>query len=161
MRLQLQAFARLVLDGLDVDFDEGFELVEAHDPGALDAAHQHLDAGGRLAHASNLSDRPDAIEVRLGRVVDLGVLLGHQQDALIVVHRGRNRRDRRPATHRKGHDQLGEDDVVPQRHQGHPGGRLGFGSFGHGVCVLTQSDGLYPIKLDFVLEGGFLGVGVS
>src|SRR5438132_1472907 len=66
VRLQLQALARLVLDGLDVDFDEGFELVEAHDPGALDAAHQHLDAGGRLAHASNLSDRPDAIELRVG-----------------------------------------------------------------------------------------------
>ena len=120
MGLQLEALPHLVDDRLDLDFDERLELVEPDDPRPLRSGHQHLHTGRGLSHAIDLGNRAGRVEVRVGRVVDLGVLLRHEQNLLVVVHREADRGDRRPPPHRQRDDQLGEDDVVAQRHQREP-----------------------------------------
>ena len=120
MRLELEALPHLVNDRLDVDFDERLELVEADNPRPLRPGHQHLHAGRRLSHAIDLGDRAGRVQVRVGRVVDLRVLLGDQQNLLVMVHREADGGDRRPPAHRQRDDQLGKDDVIAQRHQREP-----------------------------------------
>ena len=120
VRLELEALPHLVNDRLDVDFDERLELVEADNPRPLRPGHQHLHAGRRLSHAIDLGDRAGRVQVRVGRVVDLRVLLGDQQNLLVVVHREADGGDRRPPAHRQRDDQLGKDDVIAQRHQREP-----------------------------------------
>ena len=61
--LQLEAFTDLVLDRLNLHLDEGLELGKARDARTLDAAHQHLDAGRRLAHPVDLRDGAHRVEI--------------------------------------------------------------------------------------------------
>ncbi len=116
--LHLEALAHLVGDDFDLDLDERLELDEAHDARPLGTRNQHLHARRRLSHAVDLGNRPDGVQVGIGRVVHLRVLLRNQQDLLVFVHRGRDPGNRRPAADGERDDQLGEDDVVAQRHKG-------------------------------------------
>ena len=118
MGLHLEALADLVGDDFDLDFDEGFELHEAHDARPLRAGDEHLHAGGRLPHAVDFRNGADRVKILFDGVVHLRVLLRDQQDLFVFIHCRRDRGDRGPAADRQGHDQLGKDDVVPQGHEG-------------------------------------------
>jgi len=132
LRLQLEPGPHLVEDGLDLDLDEGRELSKADDAGALRPGDQHLDAGWRLSHPIDVGDGAGGVEVGLRGFVGLRVLLRHQQNLLVLLHREGDGGDRGAPSHRQGHDQLGEDDVVPQRDERDPPQRGRLDGFSHG-----------------------------
>ena len=64
-------------------------LEQALDQHTFTAFNQHLDcAVGQFEHLQDGRQRPDLVEIFLGRVVDFSVLLGEQQDFLVVLHGG-------------------------------------------------------------------------
>ncbi len=57
------------------------------DAGAVHALHQHLDgAVGQLQKLQDGRDGADPVQILGLRIVDIGLLLGDQQDALVGLH---------------------------------------------------------------------------
>ena len=94
-------------------------LLEAGDAGAPAALDQHLHgAVGQLQQLQDRGDGADAIDV-VGRGIVLGgVLLGDQQDLLVVLHHRFERADRFLAADEQRHDHVRENDDVAQRQHG-------------------------------------------
>ena len=61
--------------------------VELFDAGAVDALDQHLDrAVGQLQKLQDGRDRADPVQILALRIVDVGLFLRDQQDALVGLH---------------------------------------------------------------------------
>jgi hypothetical protein len=120
VRLQLIVQRIGDLEGLGLADQRALFLDELDHAAALDALDHHLDvAVGELQVLHHLGYDADLVHVLAQRIVDLGVLLRHQEDvalgraqaALESAHRALAADDER------GHH-VGEDHHVAQRHQG-------------------------------------------
>ena len=106
----------LLGDRLGEGLEEGLVLGEAQDARALAALDQHLDrAVGQLQELQHRADGADGVDV-VGRGIVLGgVLLGDQQDLLVVLHHVFERAHRLLAADEQRHDHVREHDDVAQR----------------------------------------------
>ncbi len=98
------------------------ELVDAR---ALDALDQHLD--GAVGELEQLQDRghgADAVQVLQLRIVDVGLLLRDQQDALVGLHGHVERQDRLLAADEQRDHHVRIDHHVAQRQHRDGGGGL-------------------------------------
>ena len=117
-RLHLSGLVAGLLDGLCVD-QEAVGLIDIpQDARPLLALDEHLDgAVGQPEQLHHRAERPDAIDVVLGRLVRLGVLLRCQQDRLLLVDRLLERPDRLLATDEQRDHHVREHDDVAQRQE--------------------------------------------
>ncbi len=94
--------------------------VELLDAGAVHALDQHLDgAVGQLQELQNGRDRADPVQIFGLGIVDIRLLLGDQQDALVGLH-GQIQRDDGllpPDEQRNHHVRV--DHHIAQRQHGH------------------------------------------
>ncbi len=115
-RLGLAAFTGIVGDHLGLDLEEIRVLVELDDLGALAAFDQHLHgAVGQAQQLQHRSDGADAVNVFGIGIILTGILLGDQQDLLVVLHDILERPHRLFAADEERHDHMREYDDVPQR----------------------------------------------
>ena len=95
----------------------GVQLLDAR---AIDALDQHLDgAVGQLQQLQDRRDGADAVQVLGLRVVDVGLLLRDQQDALVGLHRRFERLNRFLAADEQRDDHVRVNNDVPQRQHRH------------------------------------------
>ena len=93
------------------------------DHGARDALDQHLDrAVGELEELQDGRDRADRVEVAALGIVDVGLLLGDQQDLLVAPHGLVEGEDRLVAADEKRDHHVRVDHDVAQRQDRHAGG---------------------------------------
>ena len=103
---RIGGFGLEVVDGLQVAVDRG----------AAPALDQHLDgAVGQLQQLQHGGDGAGGIDLVGRRIVVLRILLGHDEDVLVVAHDFFERLDRLLAADEQRHDHAGEDDDVAQR----------------------------------------------
>ena len=94
--------------------------VQALDARAVDALDQHLDgAVGQLQQLQDRGDRADAVQVIGLRIVDVGLLLRDQHDALVGLHRDVERLDGFLAADEQRDDHVRVDHHVAQRQDRH------------------------------------------
>ena len=92
---------------------------ELFDAGAVDALDQHLDgAVGELEQLQDGRHRPDAVQILALRVVDVGLLLGDEKNALVRLHRKIERNDRLlPADEQRDHHVRIDHHVAQRQHR--------------------------------------------
>ena len=115
---QRLGFARLGGGFLD-RLREGLEVVrgflEGRDLGAATAFDQHLHRAVRqLQQLQHRGDRADRVQVVGARIVLRGVLLGDEQDLLVVLHHRLERADGFLTPDEEGDDHVREHHDVPQ-----------------------------------------------
>jgi hypothetical protein len=158
-RLGLDRDLAVLRDVFRLDQEELRGLREADHPRPALALDEHLDgAVGQAEELDDGADRPDGVDVFVGRLVGFRALLSREQDLLVARHGVLERRDGLLAAHEERHDHVGEHDDVPQRQERHEPrlpGRL---------SALRVLVGLEQHKLQKVRGGlrarwtGFLGV---
>ena len=118
-RLGLLLLAAAVAEILGIGLEERLVLGKALDARALPAFDQHLDrAVGQLQQLQHRADRADRVDVGGGRIVLRGILLGDEQDLLVVLHHVFERAHRLLAADEQRHDHVREDDDVAERQDG-------------------------------------------
>ena len=118
-RLGLLLLAGILRDRLGDRLEELIVLGKPDDARALAALDQHLDrAVGQLQQLQHRADRADRVDVRGRRIVLGGVLLGDEQDLLVVLHHVFERPHRFFAADKQRHDHVREHDDVAQRQDG-------------------------------------------
>ena len=118
-RLDLLLLAGLLDDRLGIGLEELVVLGEAQHARALAALDQHLDRAVRqLQQLQHRADGADRVDVGGGRIVLRGVLLGDEEDLLVVLHHVLERPHRLLAADEERHDHVREDDDVAQRQDG-------------------------------------------
>jgi hypothetical protein len=125
------SFSAPIAGGGATSAEDSLRPVKAH-IGALDAFDQHLDGAVRqLEQLQHLGQRAGLVDGVDGRIVVGRVLLGDQQNPLVVAHHVFQRLDRLVAADEQRHDHVRKDDDVAQRQDGK---RLetafAYGSFG-------------------------------
>ena len=111
------------------------------DPRAVDALDQHLDgAVGELQELQDGRDRGDAVQIVRLRVIDVGLLLRHQHDALVGAHGDIQRLDGLLAPDEQRNHHVRVHHHVAQRQHRHvlEHGRNGsrrIGRFGHAQAL--------------------------
>ncbi len=92
-------------------------FIEREDAGAAQALDHHFDvAGGQLQVLNHSSDDAEGVDVCRTRLIDLGVLLGGQENALVGSREGGfESNHRRAATDNERRHHMGIDHHVPQR----------------------------------------------
>ncbi len=119
-RLHLHGVGDHVGNALHLGLVDVGPVAEALDLGAGRTLHQHLHGAIRqLQQLQHGRQRADGINGLDGRVVVLGILLGRQQNVLVVAHHLFEGADRLFAPHEQGHDHVREDDDVAQRQNRH------------------------------------------
>ncbi len=94
-------------------------VVVTGDLHAAPALDQHLDGVvGQLQELQHGAERADRVDVVGAGIVLAGVLLGDQQDLLVVLHDLFERLDALLAADEEGNDHAGEHDDVAQRQDG-------------------------------------------
>ena len=89
------------------------------------ALDQHLDRAVRqLEELEHGPDRADRKDVRGRGIVLRGVLLGNEEDLLVVLHHVLEGADGLLPAHEERHDHVRENDNVPQRQDGVDRGSL-------------------------------------
>jgi hypothetical protein len=119
---------------------------DLHQPGSLQPLHHHLDvAGGELEVLNHPRHHPELVDVGHRRLVDLGVALGGEEEALVGAFQGPLQGHHRgPAADHEGGHHVRKDHHVPQRDDGE---RLSvsdcchLASFVGGVCVTIRTVG--------------------
>ena len=107
---------RLVGDRLGVGLEESLVIGEALDAGALSAFDQHLHgAVGQLQQLQHGADGADRIDVAGRRIVLRRVLLGDEQNLLVVLHNVFERAHRLLATNEERHNHVREHNDVAKR----------------------------------------------
>ena len=90
------------------------------DARAIDAFDQHLDgAVGELEHLQDGRHGAEAVQVLELRIIDVGLLLRHQHDALVGPHGRIERLDRLLAAHEQRDHHVRIDHDVAQRQHGY------------------------------------------
>ena len=95
--------------------------IELVDAGAVDALDEHLDRAVR--QLQQLQDRghgADAVEILPLGVIDVGLLLRDQHDALVAAHGHVQRLDGFLPPYEQRNHHVGINDDVPQRQHGYP-----------------------------------------
>jgi hypothetical protein len=117
-RLGLGVAGEHLLDDLDPDLDVGVGLEELHDPHAPHALHQRLrGAIGELELLQDVGDAADLVHVLGRRILDLRRPLGDEGDLMPAAHGLLERDDRALAADEERHDEVREEDEVPQGDQ--------------------------------------------
>ena len=135
-RLQLGCVGRRLFHVDGVGFEELALAGVAHDLHAPAAFDQHLHGVvGQLQQLQHGAERADGVDVLGPGIVLAGVLLGDQQDLLVVLHDLFERLDALLAADEQRHDHAGKHDNVAQRKDG-----IG-GAYGGGVhdCLATYA----------------------
>ena len=110
-----------------IGLKESLVLGKALDARALAAFDQHLDRAVRqLEELQHRADRADRVDIRGRRIVLRGVLLGDEQDLLIVLHHVFERPHRFLAADKERHDHVRENDDVAERQDRIERGACGF-----------------------------------
>ena len=111
--------------------------VELLDAGAIDALDQHLDrAVGQLQQLQDGRDGADPVQVLGLRIVDVGLLLRDQQDALVGLHGQIERDDGFLAPDEQRNHHVRVHHHVAQRQYRHAGrGRDYFGNIDYGFVA--------------------------
>jgi hypothetical protein len=119
-RIDLAAGLRLIGgQRLEVGGEERLIVPEPYQARALRALDQHLHrAVGQLQQLQDAGQRAGFIEIIDARLVGIGMLLRHQQDALAVLHRGRQRAHRLLAAHEQRNRHVGIDHDITERQDG-------------------------------------------
>ena len=115
-RFELVVLGLFFFDGFDAGFEE---LVISHivfDARAAHAFDQHLDgAVGQFQKLENRADGTDFVDVAGRRIVIGGVLLGDEQNLLLVGHDVFQGAHGFFAADEERHDHVGENDDIAQR----------------------------------------------
>ena len=120
--------------------------VQFLDARAVDALDQHLHgAVGKLQKLQNRRDGGDAVQVVPLGIIDIGLLLRHQHDALVGAHGHIQRLDGLLAPDEQRNHHVGIDHHVTQRQHRHVLERGGNGSrgsrrFGHAQALDDEWD---------------------
>ena len=115
-RLDIPVFVRLVVEELCLDLEERIIVDIADNPAPTAALNQYLHGSVRqLEELQDRADRAHGIDVVGGRVVISGVLLGHEQDLLVVLHHVLERTHGFLAPYEEWHDHVREHDYVAKR----------------------------------------------
>ena len=105
-----------VLHPLDFGLEEVVVLGVPDDPRPVAAFDQNLHGAVRqIEQLQHGADGADGVDVPRSRVVLAGVLLGDQQDLLVVLHDPLEGPDRLLAPHEERHDHVRKNDDVSQR----------------------------------------------
>ena len=114
-RLHLLGLARLLDDRIGIGLEERLVLGKAGDPGPARALDQYLDRAIRqLQQLQHRADGADGIDVGGSGIVLRRVLLGDQQDLLVILHHVLERPHRLFAADKQRHDHVREDDDVAE-----------------------------------------------
>ena len=118
-RFDVAAGFPLPLQHLDDDAVEALVFLPLHGAGAVDAFDQHLDVAVRQPQAlHHVGHAAHGVDVVGARIVHRGVVLGRQEDALVLRQGVLERpRGRRPSNHER-HHHVGEYDDVPEGNDG-------------------------------------------
>ncbi len=114
--------------------------------GARHPLDHELDAAGDLLHLGDTADRAHRVERLRDGILGLGVLLGHGEEQLVVLHGRFDRLQRLFAPRRDRRRNRGEHDRAPQRDHGEMSpvprrtlqGRIPFGLEGVAVRLRRQ-----------------------
>ncbi len=118
-RLDLARIGDRLAQHLGLDLEEARIVDEGLDAGARGALDQHLDRAVRqLEELQHARHGADAIDVVTARVVLARVLLGDEQDLLVVLHHLLERLDRLLAPDEQRNDHVREDDDVAKGQNG-------------------------------------------
>ena len=109
----------LLDDRLGIGLEECLVLGKAGDAGALAALDQHLDRAVRqLQQLQHRADRADRVDVGGSGIVLRSVLLGDEQDLLVVLHHVLERPHRLFAADEQRHDHVRKHDDVAEGQDG-------------------------------------------
>ena len=103
------------LQHLDDDAVEALVFLPLDDARALDALDQHLDvAVGQLQALHDVGDAAHRVDVLGAGIVDGGVVLGRQEDPLVLGQRMLQRANGRRASNHERHHHVRENDDVAE-----------------------------------------------